>query len=434
MLKILFSTTSFSARELRQRLMFLVLALLVFRAGAHVRLPGVDALKLHAVMESGAMGALSGLLNMMSGGSFSKLSVFALGLMPYLTASLVVQLAALFVPALEALKKEGDAGQRVITRYTRLGTLGLALFQGFGIVNVLLSAPGLVTLPSMLFTVSTLVTLCTGTLITMWLGEQITERGLGNGVSILIFASIAASIPSGLVSLFDMVRVGSVYIPTLLAGIAMLVLVPAAVVVVEKGERRLGVSYARGSSQGKALSGPSINVPLKLNMAGVMPPILAATFMAVPSTLADWTRGTAVGPWAQRFADVFAGFWPSLAAYCALIVAFTFLYTSLTVNGKKTAEQLQSANAFIPGFRPGEQTASHVDSVLRRLTLAGAVYITLACLLPSFANRGLNLPFNFGGTSLLITVVVALEFAAQARKYTFSQHYGSLLRKAPSEP
>ncbi|BDT57171.1 MAG: preprotein translocase subunit SecY [Janthinobacterium lividum] len=417
------------------RLWFLLGALVVYRIGAHIPVPGIDPVQLAALFKQNEGGIL-GMFNMFSGGALSRFTVFALGIMPYISASIIMQLASIVSPQLEALKKEGEAGRRKITQYTRYFTVALALFQAFGIAVALEAQPGLVLDPGMGFRFVTVVTLLTGTMFLMWLGEQITERGLGNGISIIIFAGIAAGLPSALGGLFTLVSNGSISSIAAIIIVILVVAVTYAVVFVERGQRKILVNYAKRQVGNKIYGGQTSHLPLKLNMAGVIPPIFASSIILFPATIVDWyTRGKdASGP--------FIGFLKDLAAslttgepihallYAVAIVFFCFFYTALVFNSKETADNLKKSGAFVPGIRPGEQTARYIDKILMRLTLAGAVYITLVCLVPEFMTSQWKVPFYFGGTSLLIVVVVTMDFMAQVQNYVMSQQYDSLLRKA----
>ena len=453
MLKSLFHVKSANFSELRSRLMFLFLTIVVFRMGAHIPLPGLSTAHLQELM-AGRSAGLMGVMNMLSGGSFSRMTVLALGLSPYIVASLAVQMLTFVMPSLEQLKKEGEAGQKKITRYTRLAAVGLAALQGVGIATMLQGTPGLVLHPGFLFELTTVMTLTTGTMVTLWLGEQVTERGLGNGVSMLIFAGIVSSIPSNVGLLLELVKTGSAGGFTLFVAALLVMATLAVVVAAETALRKIPVNYARAAvhsvasnspaSQGKeaaaarykatAVGAQSSHLPLKLNTAGVTPPILASMAISGPVAVLDWAASY---PAFARLKDASAalapGSWLHTVVSIAAIVFFTLLYTKLTVNTKETGDRLKKSNAFITGLRPGEQTAKYLDKVLTRVTLFGAAYISLICLLPSYLSQKLNLPFNFGGSSLLIIVVVTIDFIAQLKKYQFAHEYtGSLLKSAPA--
>ncbi|MCA3220536.1 MAG: preprotein translocase subunit SecY [Pseudomonadota bacterium] len=416
--------------DLRRRIIFLLLALVVYRIGAHIPVPGIDPVQLQQLFKSQGSGILS-LFNMFSGGALSRFTVFALGIMPYISASIIMQLMTYVVPSLEALKKEGEAGRRKITQYTRYGTLFLAIFQSLGIALALEGSPGLVLTPGFGFRMTAVVSLVAGTMFLMWLGEQITERGLGNGISILIFAGIVAGLPSAIGGLFELVRTGAMSIIACLFIIAIVIFVTFAVVFVERGQRKILVNYAKRQVGNKVYGGQSSHLPLKLNMSGVIPPIFASSIILLPATIVGWF---ATGEGLRWLKDLSAALSPGqpiyVLLYAGMIVFFCFFYTALVFNSRETADNLKKSGAFIPGIRPGDQTARYIDRILGRLTLAGAVYITAVCLLPEFLVLRYNVPFYFGGTSLLIIVVVTMDFWAQVQSYVMSQQYESLLKKA----
>ncbi len=416
--------------DLRRRLVFLLLALVVYRIGAHIPVPGIDPAQLEQLFKGQAGGILS-LFNMFSGGALSRFTVFALGIMPYISASIIMQLMTYVVPTFEQLKKEGEAGRRKITQYTRYGTLGLAIFQSMGIALALEGSAGLVIDPGMGFRLTAVVSLVAGTMFLMWLGEQITERGLGNGISILIFAGIAAGLPSAVGGLLELVRTGAMNILIAIFIIALVVLVTYFVVFVERGQRKILVNYARRQVGNKVYGGQSSHLPLKLNMAGVIPPIFASSIILLPTTVVSWVSTGDSTRWLRDIASALSPGQPIyVALYAAAIIFFCFFYTALVFNSRETADNLKKSGAFIPGIRPGDQTARYIDKILLRLTLAGAVYITAVCLLPEFLILKYNVPFYFGGTSLLIIVVVTMDFMAQVQNYMMSQQYDSLLKKA----
>ena len=416
--------------DLRRRLTFLLLALGVYRVGAHSPVPGIDPDQLKQLFNSQAGGILS-LFNMFSGGALSRFTVFALGIMPYISASIIMQLMTYVVPSLEALKKEGESGRRKITQYTRYGTLGLALFQSLAIATALEGSPGLVISPGFGFRMTAVVSLVAGTMFLMWLGEQITERGLGNGISILIFAGIAAGLPGALGQFGTLVSQGSMSIVAALFITLLVFGVTFAVVFVERGQRKILVNYAKRQVGNKVYGGQSSHLPLKLNMSGVIPPIFASSIILLPATAVGWFATGDSFRWLKDVADLLRPGQPIyVMLYAAAIVFFCFFYTALVFNSRETADNLKKSGAFIPGIRPGDQTARHIDRILSRLTLAGAIYITLVCLLPEFLVLKYNVPFNFGGTSLLIIVVVTMDFWAQVQSYVMSQQYESLLKKA----
>jgi len=420
--------------DLRRRLVFLLLALIVYRIGAHIPVPGIDPDQLKQLF-NGQQGGILSLFNMFSGGALSRFTVFALGIMPYISASIVMQLLTYVLPAFEQLKKEGEAGRRKITQYTRFGALGLALFQSLGIAMALEASAGLVINPGMGFRMTAVVSLTAGTMFLMWLGEQITERGLGNGISILIFAGIAAGLPNALGGLFELVRTGAMGPLVAMFIVAVVVLVTYFVVFVERGQRKILVNYARRQVGNKVYGGQSSHLPLKLNMAGVIPPIFASSIILLPATVINWfSSGESSNPVVLFFKDVASALSPGqpvyVMFYAAAIVFFCFFYTALVFNSRETADNLKKSGAFIPGIRPGDQTARYIDKILLRLTLVGAAYITFVCLLPEFLILKYNVPFYFGGTSLLIIVVVTMDFMAQVQNYLMSQQYESLLKKA----
>ena len=416
--------------DLRRRLVFLLLALVVYRIGAHIPVPGIDPSQLQQLF-NGQQGGILNLFNMFSGGALSRFTVFALGIMPYISASIIMQLLTYVLPSLEQLKKEGESGRRKITQYTRYGTLGLALFQSMGIALALESSAGLVLAPGFGFRVTAMVSLTAGTMFLMWLGEQITERGLGNGISILIFAGIAAGLPSALGGLLELVRTGAMSILVALFIVVLVVLVTYFVVFVERGQRKILVNYARRQVGNKVYGGQSSHLPLKLNMAGVIPPIFASSIILLPATVVSWFSSGDSMRWLKDIASALSPGQPVyILLYVAAIVFFCFFDTALVFNSRETADNLKKSGAFIPGIRPGDQTARYIDKILVRLTLAGAVYIAFVCLLPEFLILKYNVPFYFGGTSLLIIVVVTMDFMSQVQNYMMSQQYESLLKKA----
>ncbi|MBC7711542.1 MAG: preprotein translocase subunit SecY [Rhizobacter sp.] len=416
--------------DLKRRLLFLLGALIVYRIGTHVPVPGINASVLEELFKAQQNGIL-GLFNMFSGGALERFSILALGITPYISASIIMQLASVVVPTLEALKKEGEAGRRKITQYTRYGTLVLAFFQAVGIAIALESQPGLVMDPGLTFRIVTAVTLVTGTMFLMWLGEQITERGLGNGISILIFAGIVAGLPSGIKNTLELQASGSLSILKLLFLFVLVIAVTAAVVFFERALRKVLVNYAKRQVGNKIYGGQSSHLPLKLNMAGVIPPIFASSLILFIPTILGFI-GPGVGPsWLRDAANALGPGQPiHMIVYAALIIFFCFFYTAIQYNPKETAENLKKGGAFIPGYRPGDQTAKYIEKITTRLTLIGAIYITVVCLIPEFLISAWNLPFYFGGTSLLIVVVVTMDFMTQVQAYMMSQQYDSLLKKA----
>jgi len=416
--------------DLKRRLLFLLGALVVYRIGAHIPVPGIDPNVLSDLFNS-QQGGILGMFNMFSGGALSRFTIFALGIMPYISASIIMQLMSVASPQLEAIKKEGEAGRRKITQYTRYGTLGLAIFQGLGIAVALESQAGLVNDPGFMFRLTTVSTLVTGTMFLMWLGEQITERGLGNGISIIIFAGIAAGLPNAIGGLLELVRTGAMHPLTALIICFLVVVVTAFVVFVERGQRKILVNYAKRQVGNKIYGGQSSHLPLKLNMSGVIPPIFASSIILFPATLAGWFGSGDSMRWLKDVAATLSPGQPIyVMLYAAAIIFFCFFYTALVFNSKETADNLKKSGAFVPGIRPGEQTARYIDKILMRLTLVGAAYITTVCLLPEFLILKWNVPFYFGGTSLLIIVVVTMDFMSQVQAYVMSHQYESLLKKA----
>ncbi len=416
--------------DLKRRLIFLIGALVVYRVGAHIPVPGIDPTELARLFTQNRGGILD-MFNMFSGGALSRFTIFALGIMPYISASIIMQLMTVVSPSLEALKKEGEAGRRKITQYTRYGTVVLSLFQALGISIALESQPGLVTDPGLAFRFTTVITLMTGTMFLMWLGEQITERGIGNGISMIIFAGIVAGLPGALGGSLELVRTGSMSVFVALFIFALVAGVTFVVVFVEKGQRRILVNYAKRQVGNRLYGGQSSFLPLKLNMSGVIPPIFASSIILFPATLASWFGSNEHMVWLK---DISGALSPGNALYIIMyasaIIFFCFFYTALVFNSKETADNLKKSGAFVPGIRPGDQTARYIDRIITRLTLIGAIYITLVCLLPEFLHTQYNVPFYFGGTSLLITVVVTMDFMAQLQAYLMSHQYESLLKKA----
>ena len=416
--------------DLKRRLWFLLGALVVYRIGAHIPVPGIDPVALSDLFQR-QQGGILGMFNMFSGGALSRFTIFALGIMPYISASIILQLMTMASPTLEALKKEGEAGRRKITQYTRYATLALGLFQGLAIAVGLESQPGLVLEPGFIFRLVTVTTLITGTMFLMWLGEQITERGLGNGISILIFGGIAAGLPNAIGGMLELVNKNAMHPLTALVICALVVVVTAFVVFVERGQRKILVNYAKRQVGNKIYGGQSSHLPLKLNMSGVIPPIFASSIILFPATAAGWFGSSESMRWLK---DVAASLSPGqpiyVLLYAAAIVFFCFFYTALVFNSKETADNLKKSGAFVPGIRPGEQTARYIDKILMRLTLIGALYITVVCLLPEFLILKWNVPFYFGGTSLMIIVVVTMDFMSQVQAYIMSHQYESVLKKA----
>jgi preprotein translocase subunit SecY len=416
--------------DLRRRLVFLLLALVVYRIGTHIPVPGVNPEQLRQIFPSGSQGGILSLFNMFSGGALSRFSVFALGIMPYISASIIMQMMTYVLPAFESLKKEGEAGRRKITQYTRYGTVVLALFQSFGIAFAMESQNAVI-VPGFGFRLTAVVSLTAGTLFLMWLGEQITERGLGNGISIIIFAGIASGMPNAIGGMLSLVNEGGMTYIAALFVFAAVCLVTYFVVFVERGQRKILTNYARRQVGNKVYGGQSSHLPLKLNMSGVIPPIFASSIILLPATVVKWFSAGDSVRWLR---DIAAALSPGQPIYTLLyaiaIIFFCFFYTALVFNSREVADNLKKSGAFIPGIRPGDQTAKYIDKILMRLTLAGAIYVTLVCLLPEFLVIEFNVPFYFGGTSLLILVVVTMDFMAQVQNYVMSQQYESLLKKA----
>jgi len=416
--------------DLKKRILFVLGALIVYRIGAHIPVPGIDPERLAELFQSQAGGIL-GVFNLFSGGALSRFTIFALGIMPYISASIIMQLMTVAVPYLEQLKKEGEAGRRKITQYTRYGTLVLAFAQAVGMSIMLESQPGLVLDPGLMFRFVTVATLVTGTMFLMWMGEQITERGIGNGISLIIFAGIVAGLPSAIGGLFELVRTGAMHPFTSLVICVLVAVVTAFVVFVERGQRKILVNYAKRQVGNKIYGGQSSHLPLKLNMAGVIPPIFASSIILFPATLGQWFGARDGMTWLRDISSTLAPGQPIyVMLYAAAIVFFCFFYTALVFNARDTADNLKKSGAFVPGIRPGDQTARYIDKILTRLTLVGAIYITLVCLLPEFLILRWNVPFYFGGTSLLIIVVVTMDFMNQVQSHVMSHQYESLLKKA----
>ena len=415
--------------DLKRRIIFLLLALVVYRIGAHVPVPGIDPDMLSRLFQE-QQGGILGLFNMFSGGALSRFSVFALGIMPYISASIIMQMLSYVLPSLESLRKEGESGRRKITQYTRYGTLLLGVFQAFGIAVALESQAGLVLDPGFMFRFTCIVSLVTGTMFLMWLGEQITERGLGNGISIIIFAGIVAGLPSAISGLFQLVSTGAISPLSSIFVIAIVALVTAFVVFIERGQRRITVNYAKRQVGNRLYGGQTSYLPLKMNMSGVIPPIFASSLILFPATLAGWFTSGDSTRWIRDLAAALSPGQPLYTLlYAAMIVFFAYFYTALVFNPRETAENLKKSGAFVPGIRPGEQTSRYIDKVLLRLTLGGAIYLVFVCLVPEFLNMRFNVPFYFGGTSLLIVVVVTMDFMSQVQAYMMSQQYENVLKK-----
>jgi preprotein translocase subunit SecY len=420
--------------DLRQRLFFVLGALVVYRIGTYIPVPGINPLAL-AQMFEGSQNSIVGLFNMFSGGALKRFSLFALGIMPYISSSIIMQLMTSVIPSLEELKKEGESGRRKITQYTRYGTVVLAAFQALGIAIALesqtSSGMAVVVAPGIGFKLITVITLVSGTMFLMWLGEQVTERGIGNGISILIFAGIVAGLPGAIAHTLDLASRGTFQPLFVLVLFAITLGVTAFVVFVERGQRRITVNYAKRQQGRRMMAGQTSHLPLKINMSGVIPPIFASSIILLPATVVSWFGQAEGMNWLRNIATTLSPGQPIyVILYAAAIVFFCFFYTALVFNPKETAENLKKSGAFIPGIRPGDQTASYIDGVMSRLTLGGAIYVTLVCLLPEFLIVKWNVPFYFGGTSLLIVVVVCMDFMAQVQARLMSHQYESLLKKA----
>ena len=420
--------------ELKSRLLFVLGALIVYRLGAHIPVPGIDPEVLAKLFESQSSGIL-GMFNMFSGGALSRFTVFALGIMPYISASIIMQLLTEVYPQLKQLKKEGESGRRKITQYTRYGTLFLATFQALGITIALESqsfgGQALVYDPGLMFRFTSVITLVSGAMFLMWLGEQITERGIGNGISIIIFAGIVAGLPSAIGGTLELARTGAFSIPLVIFLFVAAILVTAFVVFVERGQRKITVNYAKRQVGRKVFGGQTTHLPLKLNMSGVIPPIFASSIILVPATLAGWFGSSESMSWLKDIGSTLSPGQPLyIILFASAIIFFCFFYTALVFNPKETADNLKKSGAFVPGIRPGEQTAKYIDRIMGRLTLVGAFYITAVCLLPEFLILEWNVPFYFGGTSLLIIVVVTMDFMTQVQAHLMSHQYEGLLKKA----
>jgi preprotein translocase subunit SecY len=416
--------------DLWRRLGFLLLALVVYRLGTHVPVPLIDPDQFRQAFQA-QQGGILGLLNMFSGGALSRFSIFSIGIMPYISASIILQMLTYVLPSLEALRKEGESGRRKVTQYTRYATVGLAAVQSYLAIVAIESVPNLAIEPGLLFRFVGVVSLVTGCMFLMWLGEQITERGLGNGISIVIFSGIVAGLPSALGRLFELVSNGALGYLAFFTIVVLIVGVTGVVVFVERGQRRILVNYAKRQVGNKVFGGQSSYLPLKLNMSGVIPPIFASSIVLFPATIAGWFSTGEGTRWIRDLAAALQHGQPLyLILYASLIVFFCFFYTALVFNSKEQADNLKKSGAFVPGIRPGEQTARYVDKILLRLTLVGAIYITLVCLVPEFLYLRWSVPFYFGGTSLLIVVVVTMDFWAQVQAYLMTHQYESLLKKA----
>lgn len=415
--------------DLKKRLLFLLGALVVFRIGAHIPVPGVDAAALAKLYESASSGIL-GMLNMFSGGSLERFSIFAIGIMPYISASIIVQLASEILPSLKALKKEGEAGRRVITKYTRYGTVLLAILQSFGVATFVFQQ-GVVVASQLEFYISTVVCLVTGTMFLMWLGEQMTERGVGNGISLIITAGIAAGIPSGIARLLTLTSQGSMSMLMAVAIVIGVLVLIYAVVFFESAQRKIPIHYAKRQVGNRLMQGQNTHMPFKLNMAGVIPPIFASSIILFPSTLLSWFGSNNTDSWLYKVAGMLQHGQPIyILLFAATIIFFCYFYTALVFSPREMAENLKKSGAFVPGIRPGEQTSRYLEKVVLRLTFFGALYITIICLIPEFLTTALNVPFYLGGTSLLILVVVTMDFSTQIASYRVTQQYEHLMKRS----
>lgn len=420
--------------ELKSRLLFVLGAFVVYRIGAHIPVPGIDPKALQAMFQQ-QTGSILNMFNMFSGGALMRLSLFALGIMPYISASIIMQLMTIVIPALEQMKKEGESGRRKISQYTRYSTVILAMFQSIGISlalqNQTAGGMAVVIQPGIPFIVVTTITLVTGTIFLMWLGEQVTERGLGNGISLLIFAGIVSGLPGAIGSTIELARTGEISSVLIIVLFALSIIVTGVVVFVERGQRRITINYPKRQQGNKVYAGQTSFLPLKLNMAGVIPPIFASSIILFPATIAGWFGNIDGFSWLQDISTVLSPGQPVyVLCYALAIIFFCFFYTALVFNSKETAENLKKSGAYLPGIRPGQHTTMYIDKVMTRLTLIGAVYITLICLLPEFLIVYWNVPFSFGGTSLLIIVVVVMDFISQMQTHLMSQQYEGLMKKA----
>jgi preprotein translocase subunit SecY len=415
--------------ELRQRLFFLLGALVVYRIGTFIPAPGIDPIALARFFQQ-QQGTILDIFNMFSGGALQRLSIFALGVMPYISASIIIQMMAVVVPQLASIKKEGESGRRKLTQYTRYGTVLLAAVQGAS-AAIAFQNQGVVINPGPQFIFVATVTLVAGTLFLMWLGEQITERGLGNGISMIILSGIVAGLPAAVGGTLENLRTGEMNVAFAFILFGMVVGVTAFVVFVERGQRRIQVNYAKRQQGRRMYAGQSTHLPFKLNMSGVIPPIFASSLLLFPATIASWSGSSGNFAWLQNVSAALTPGQPAhMILYGGLIIFFSFFYTALVFNSRETAENLKKSGAFIPGIRPGQQTGEYIDKVLTRLTVWGAMYVTVVCLLPEVMMSRFSVPFYFGGTSLLIMVVVIMDFQAQVAAHLMSHQYEGLMKKA----
>ena len=428
------SSNATGMSDLKNRILFVLGAIIVFRLGTHIPVPSIDPIALAAMFEQ-QKGTILDMFNMFSGGALERLSIFALGIMPYISASIIMQLLTVVSPTLEQLKKDGEQGRRKITQYTRMGTVVLATFQGLGVAIALesqnINGMSVVVDPGLLFRLTAVVTLVSGTIFLMWLGEQITERGIGNGISIIIFAGIVAGLPSALGGTFEQVNTGALHAITVFVLLALVFAVIAFVVFVERGQRRIPVHYAQKMRGRKLYGGQESHLPLKLNMAGVIPPIFASSIILFPATLGGWFGAAEGMGWLADIATTMSPGQPLyVLLYAIAIIFFCFFYTAIVFNPTETADNLRKSGAYLPGIRPGAQTARHIDGIMGRLTLAGAAYITAVCLLPEFLILYWNVPFYFGGTSLLIIVIVVMDFMTSVQAQMQSTQYAGMMKKS----
>jgi preprotein translocase subunit SecY len=418
------------AEDLKKRIWFTIGALLVYRLGTYIPLPGINPEAFAQAFNSQARGVL-GMFNMFAGGAVSRMAIFALGIMPYISASIIMQLMTSVIPSLEALKKEGEQGRKIINQYTRYGTVLLAIVQAYGISVGLEGGNGIVSDPGLFFRIATVVTLVGGTMFLMWLGEQITARGIGNGISLIIFSGIVAGLPSAISGTLELGRTGALSTTLILAIIILAIVVIALIVFFERAQRRLLIQYPKRQVGNRMFQGDTSHLPLKLNTAGVIPPIFASSLLLLPATMAGFSNGTNLPGWASVVLSALGHGQPLyMALYAAMIVFFAFFYTAIVFNPKDTADQLKKHSGFIPGYRPGERTADYIDYVLTRITVIGAIYLVVICLLPEFLISATGVPFYLGGTSLLIVVSVTLDTVAQIQGHLIAHQYEGLIKKS----
>jgi preprotein translocase subunit SecY len=418
------------AEDLKKRIWFTIGALLVYRLGTYIPLPGINPEAFAQAFNSQAQGVL-GMFNMFAGGAVERMAIFALGIMPYISASIIMQLMTSVVPTLEALKKEGEQGRKIINQYTRYGTVLLAIVQAYGIAVGLEGGNGIVSDPGLFFRVATVITLVGGTMFLMWLGEQITARGIGNGISLIIFAGIVAGLPSAISGTLELGRTGALSTTLILAILVLAIVVIALIVFFERAQRRLLIQYPKRQVGNRMFQGDTSHLPLKLNTAGVIPPIFASSLLLLPATMAGFSDTTTLPAWASTVLATLGHGQPLyMALYAAMIAFFAFFYTAIVFNPKDTADQLKKHSGFIPGYRPGERTAEYIDYVLTRITVVGAAYLVVVCLLPEFLISATGVPFYLGGTSLLIVVSVTLDTVAQVQGHLIAHQYEGLIKKS----